>query len=210
MLRAAVLIVDYGSGNVFSVAKALKAAGATAFYFGKYSEEIKTASHIVLPGVGTFADCKRGLEKIDGMIEALEEAVVGKGKPFLGICVGMQLMAKTGHENGNHEGLGWIDATVRPINPASLKTPHMGWNDLVVRKPPHPVFEGIETGEDVYFVHGYRLVCNRPEDVIAETDYGEPLVAAVAKDNMVGTQFHPEKSQATGLRLLANFLNWKP
>ncbi len=210
MLNCSVLIVDYGSGNVLSVAKAFEAAGATAVSVSGHPEEVKAASHIVLPGVGAFADCKRGLDRLDGMTEALEEAVIEQGRPFLGICVGMQLMAKTGHENGNHEGLGWIDATVQRVNAISLKIPHMGWDNLFIRIPSHPVFSGIDTGCHAYFVHSYQIWCERPEDVIAEVDYGGPISAAVGRDNIVGTQFHPEKSQATGLRLLANFLNWKP
>ncbi len=214
-----VVIVDYGSGNLRSAAKAFERAAAgtdASISVSSEPEALKAASHIVLPGVGAFADCKRGLEGVAGMTEALEEAVIGEGKPFLGICVGMQLMAKTGHEHGDHEGLGWIDARVTAIDapagadPASFKIPHMGWNDLEVHEPAHPVFAGIETGRHVYFVHGYRILCDRPGDVIAEVDYAGPLIAAVGRDNMVGTQFHPEKSQAAGLQLIANFLGWRP
>ncbi len=214
-----VVIVDYGSGNLRSAAKAFERAAAdtaTAVTVSSDPKALKAASHIVLPGVGAFAECKRGLERVAGMTEALEEAVIGEGKPFLGICVGMQLMAKTGREHGVHQGLGWIDARVTAIDPpaagdpASFRIPHMCWNDLEVRDPPHPVFAGIETGRHVYFVHSYRILCARPGDVIAEVDYGGPLVAAVGRANMVGTQFHPEKSQATGLRLIANFLDWRP
>ena len=214
-----VVIVDYGSGNLRSAAKAFERAAAdtaTAIFVSSDPKALKAASHIVLPGVGAFADCKRGLEGVAGMTEALEEAVIGEGKPFLGICVGMQLMAKTGHEHGDHQGLGWIDAKVTAIDApagadrASFKIPHMGWNDLEIRDPSHPVFAGIETGRHVYFVHGYRILCEREDDVIAEVDYGGPLIVAVGRDNMVGTQFHPEKSQATGLQLIANFLDWRP
>jgi len=227
-----VVIVDYGSGNLRSAAKAFERAAAdtaTAVVVSSDPKALKAASHIVLPGQGAFADCKRGLEGVAGMTEALEEAVIGEGKPFLGICVGMQLMAKTGHEHGDHQGLGWIDAKVTAIDapacaagattarprpagadPASFKIPHMGWNDLKVRDPSHPLFSGIGTGRHVYFVHSYRILCERPGDVIAEVDYGGPLVAAVGRDNMVGTQFHPDKSQATGLQLIANFLDWRP
>ncbi len=214
-----VVIVDYGSGNLRSAAKAFERAAAdtaTAIAVSSDPKALKAASHIVLPGVGAFAECKRGLERVAGMTEALEEAVIGEGKPFLGICVGMQLMAKTGHEHGDHQGLGWIDAKVTAIDapagadPASFKIPHMGWNDLEVRDPSHPLFSGIETGRHVYFVHSYRILCEREDDVIAEVDYGGPLVAAVGRDNIVGTQFHPDKSQATGLRLIANFLDWRP
>ncbi len=223
-----VVIVDYGSGNLRSAAKAFERAAAdTAVVVSSDPKALKAASHIVLPGQGAFADCKRGLEGVAGMTEALEEAVIGEGKPFLGICVGMQLMAKSGHEHGDHQGLGWIDAKVSAIDPsagpgsaggfaearvdpASFKIPHMGWNDLEVGDPPHPLFAGIETGRHVYFVQSFRILCERPDDVIAEVDYGGPVVAAVGRDNMVGTQFHPEKSQGVGLRLIANFLDWRP
>ena len=225
-----VVIVDYGSGNLRSAAKAFERAAAdtaTALRpkaFGRRAvikvssdpKALKAASHIVLPGVGSFADCKRRLEGVAGMIEALEKAVIGEGKPFLGICVGMQLMAKTGHEHGDHQGLGWIDAKVTAIDaptgvaPWWFNIPHMCWNDLEIREPAHPLFAGIETGQHVYFVHGYRILCDQPDDIIAEVDYAGSLIAAVGRDNMVGTQFHPEKSQATGLQLIANFLDWRP
>jgi glutamine amidotransferase len=215
------VIVDYGSGNLRSAAKAFERAAAdtataTAIVVSSDPKALKAASHIVLPGVGAFADCKRGLEDVAGMTEALDDAVIGEGKPFLGICVGMQLMAKTGHEHGDHQGFGWIDAKVTAIDAptgadrASFKIPHMGWNDLKLRDPAHPVFAGIGTGRHVYFVHSYRILCEREDDVIAEVDYGGALVAAVGRANMVGTQFHPEKSQATGLQLIANFLDWRP
>ncbi len=214
-----VVIVDYGSGNLRSAAKAFERAApatATTVVVSSDPKALKAASHIVLPGQGAFDECKRGLEGVAGMTEALEEAVIGEGKPFLGICVGMQLMAKTSREHGDHQGLGWIDAKVTAIDapaggaPWWFNIPHMCWNDLEIRDPSHPVFAGIETGRHVYFVHSYRILCERPDDVIAEVDYGGPLVAAVGRDNIVGTQFHPDKSQATGLRLIANFLDWRP
>ena len=164
-------------------------------------DDLKSASHIMLPGVGAFGDCRRGLNAVDGMVEALREAVERQAKPFLGVCVGMQLMATRGLEYGEHEGLGWIEADcvhIAPEDPA-LKVPHMGWNDLQFLKPDHPVF-----------VHSYHLTCKNPAEVAATVDYGHLLTAIVARDNMVGVQFHPEKSQRTGLHLLANFLNWKP
>jgi glutamine amidotransferase len=144
------------------------------------------------------------------MVEALEDNVVARGKPFLGICVGMQLMATRGLEHGVHRGLGWIEGEVRAIDGGGVKVPHMGWNDLRLTAPAHPVLAGIDTGAHVYFVHGYRLIPARESDVLAEVDYGGPVAAVVGRDNMVGTQFHPEKSQAVGLGLIANFLAWRP
>jgi glutamine amidotransferase len=175
---------------------------------------VRAAERIVLPGVGAFADCKAGLVAIPGMIEALEESVREKGKPFLGICVGLQLMAERGLEHGFTPGLGWIEGEVRAIEPQdpSLKIPHMGWNTLaVVRK--HALLDGIPTGDaglNAYFVHSYHLVPAREEALIATTDYGGPITAFAAKDNLAGSQFHPEKSQKLGLALIANFLKWKP
>ena len=173
-------------------------------------EDVRSAERIVLPGVGAFADCMRGLAAVPGMIEALEEKVIRGGAPFLGICVGMQLMAKVGREFGDHAGLGWIAGEVVKLTPtdAALKIPHMGWNNLTILKP-HPLFAGLAEGADAYFVHSYQM---RPEPgaLLATTDYGGPVTAAIGRDNLVGTQFHPEKSQANGLRLLANFLSWKP
>ena len=167
-----------------------------------------------MPGVGAFADCKAGLEAVPGLLDALNEAVLVKGKPFLGICVGMQLMADRGLENGETPGLGWIAGEVAAIAPSDpgLKIPHMGWNTLNLLQP-HPVFEGIPTGPDgwhAYFVHSYGFQTADPASLLATTDYGGPITAVVAKDTMIGTQFHPEKSQALGLALIANFLRWHP
>jgi glutamine amidotransferase len=168
----------------------------------------------VLPGVGAFADCRRGLDAVAGMVDAMEEAVRARGRPFLGICVGMQLMAERGLEHGPTPGLGWIAGEVRAIVPRdpSLKIPHMGWNTLALARK-HALFEGIPTGDaglNAYFVHSYHLVPERPDALVASTDYGGPLTAFVAKDNLAGSQFHPEKSQKLGLKLIANFLKWKP
>jgi glutamine amidotransferase len=173
-----------------------------------------SAERIVLPGVGAFADCKAGLARMSGMIEALEESVKGKGKPFLGICVGLQLMASRGLEHGVTPGLGWVEGEVTAITPSdpSLKIPHMGWNTLKLQRK-HALFDGIATGEgglNAYFVHSYHLVASDRDALVATTDYGGEVTAFVAKDNMAGSQFHPEKSQKLGLSLIANFLRWRP
>ena len=214
-----VAIIDYGSGNLHSAAKAFERAAREqgsdlAIKVTARPEDVADAERIVLPGVGAFADCKRGLEDVPGMIEALEEAVQGRGKPFLGICVGLQLMAERGLEHGVTPGLGWIKGEVRAIAPSApeLKIPHMGWNTLRVVRA-NPLLEGVQTGEGglhAYFVHSYHVVLEEPGDLVASTDYGGPITAFVAKDNMAGTQFHPEKSQKLGLALIANFLRWKP
>ncbi|MQA65541.1 MAG: imidazole glycerol phosphate synthase subunit HisH [Alphaproteobacteria bacterium] len=205
------VIVDYGSGNLRSAAKAFeRAAGGGTVEVTGDANALSRADRIVLPGVGAFGDCAAGLRALPGMVEALEDNVVARGKPFLGICVGMQLMATRGLEHGVHRGLGWIEGEVRAIDGGGVKVPHMGWNDLRLTAPAHPVFAGIDTGAHVYFVHGYRLIPARESDVLAEVDYGGPVAAVVGRDNMVGTQFHPEKSQAVGLGLIANFLAWRP
>lgn len=212
-------IIDYGSGNLHSAAKAFERAARESGSPLKVKvtsepEDVLAAERIVLPGVGAFADCKRGLEEVPGMIDALEEAVQERGKPFLGICVGLQLMAERGLEHGVTPGLGWIKGEVRAIAPSDpdLKVPHMGWNTLRVVRA-NPLLEGVPTGEGglhAYFVHSYHLVPEEKADLVASTDYGGPITAFVAKDNMAGTQFHPEKSQKLGLALIANFLRWKP
>jgi glutamine amidotransferase len=214
-----VAIIDYGSGNLRSAAKAFERAAADAGVATEIAvtgraEDVRRAERIVLPGVGAFADCKAGLDALPGMVEALEDAVIARGRPFLGICVGMQLMAERGLEHGVHPGLGWIKGEVTRIAPAdpALKIPHMGWNDLRLANggSAHPVLDGLGAGTDVYFVHSYQLVCADLCDRLATVDYGGPLTAAVGRDNLVGTQFHPEKSQDAGLRLIANFLRWTP
>nr|PZN78544.1 MAG: imidazole glycerol phosphate synthase subunit HisH [Pseudomonadota bacterium] len=214
-----VAIIDYGSGNLHSARKAFERAALEADLPFKIEltsrpEDVRSADRIVLPGVGAFADCKRGLESVPGMIEALEGAVRKDGRPFLGICVGMQLMATRGLEFGETPGLGWIEGEVAAIKPAdpSLKIPHMGWNTLTVVND-HPLLAGIRTGADglhAYFVHSYHLVPRDRSVVVAETDYGGPITAIVANGNTAGTQFHPEKSQVLGLKLIANFLRWRP
>lgn len=214
-----VAIIDYGSGNLHSAAKAFERAAREqasplAVKVTSRPEEVRSAERIVLPGVGAFADCRNGLVSIPGMIEALEESVRERGKPFLGICVGLQLMAERGLEHGLTPGLGWIAGEVRALEPAdpSLKIPHMGWNTLDLARP-HVLLEGIPTGNsglNAYFVHSFHLVPAEPETLIASIDYGGRVTAFVAKDNMAGSQFHPEKSQKLGLALIANFLKWKP
>jgi glutamine amidotransferase len=214
-----VVVVDYGSGNLHSARKALERAAtdsgmACSIEVSARPEAVAAADRIVLPGVGAFADCLRGLERVPGLRDALEGLVRERGRPFLGICVGMQLMATRGLEFGETPGLGWIAGEVRAIAPRdpALKIPHMGWNALSLVNE-HPLLEGIATGEDglhAYFVHSYHLVAADRRVVVAEADYGGPVTAMVAQDNMAGTQFHPEKSQRLGLRLLANFLGWWP
>lgn len=219
-MSQSVVIVDYGSGNLHSAAKAFERAAAesgTASTISVSSDPdvVRAADRIVLPGVGAFADCRRGLDAVPGMVAALEEAVRAKGRPFLGICVGMQLMATRGVEYGIHAGLDWIPGDVVRIQPKGatgqdhLKIPHMGWNELVALKP-HPLLDGIAAHDHAYFVHSFQLKASRPEMVLALTDYGGPITAVVGRANLAGTQFHPEKSQATGLRLIANFLRWNP
>jgi imidazole glycerol-phosphate synthase subunit HisH len=209
-----VALIDYGSGNLRSAEKAL----ARAAQEHETGHEIRVTSdprvvveaeRIVLPGVGAFADCMHGLSAVDGMIDALNETVITRARPFLGICVGMQLMARVGREFGETRGLGWIDGDVVRLAPsdASLKIPHMGWNELRILRR-HAVLDGIAEGTNAYFVHSFQFRAGAR--VLAATDYGGSVAAVVGRDNIVGTQFHPEKSQAVGLRLLANFLAWRP
>lgn len=214
-----VAIIDYGSGNLHSAAKSFERAAREegsklAVKLTAAPEDVLSADRIVLPGVGAFADCKTGLAAVPGMIEALDEAVQERGKPFLGICVGLQLMASRGLEHGVTPGLGWVSGEVRAIEPddPALKIPHMGWNTLKLRHA-HPLFDGIPTGEEglhAYFVHSYHLVPKDLMTLVATTDYGGEVTAFVARDNVAGSQFHPEKSQKLGLALIANFLKWKP
>lgn len=214
-----VAIVDYGSGNLRSAAKAFERAAREAGTHERVlvtssAYDVEKADRIVLPGVGAFADCRRGLDAVPGMVEALEETVRGKGRPFLGICVGMQLLAERGREYVVTEGLGWIRGEVDKITPSdpSLKIPHMGWNTLATQGS-HKLLDGIPVGRDglhAYFVHSYQLRLQDGADLVAQADYGGPITAVVARGNVAGTQFHPEKSQKLGLALIANFLKWKP
>jgi glutamine amidotransferase len=214
-----VAIVDYGSGNLHSAAKAFERAARDGgidqpIIVTSDPAVVAKADRVVLPGVGAFADCKRGLDAVDGMGEALEEAVRRKGRPFFGICVGMQLLAERGLEYEVKEGLGWIAGEVDRITPSdpNLKIPHMGWNTLNVKRT-HPLLDGLALGPDgkhAYFVHSYQLKASNRDDLVADADYGGPVTAVVARENIVGTQFHPEKSQKLGLALIANFLKWQP
>jgi glutamine amidotransferase len=213
-----VAIVDYGAGNLRSAEKALAAAAEHSGRAGARvvvtadPDQVRKADRVVLPGVGAFADCKRGLRSLAGMIEAMEEAVLKDGKPFLGICVGMQLMASVGVEFGTHQGLDWIKGKVVALDPAdkSLRIPQMGWNDLRLANVAHPALSATRSGDHAYFVHSYQFVADRPQDVLATVEYGGPVTAIIGRDNLLGVQFHPEKSQQVGLTLLAAFLKWNP
>jgi glutamine amidotransferase len=214
-----VAIVDYGSGNLHSAAKAFERAARECGYGEPIvvthdPDAVARAERIVLPGVGAFADCRRGLDAVSGMVDALEARVRGQGRPFLGICVGMQLMAERGREYEVTPGLGWIPGEVDRITPSDpgLKIPHMGWNTLNQVRP-HKLIEGIPVGPQglhAYFVHSFHLKTTQRASLVAEADYGGPVTAIVGRDTVVGTQFHPEKSQRLGLKLIANFLQWKP
>ncbi|MDA8232062.1 MAG: imidazole glycerol phosphate synthase subunit HisH [Magnetospirillum sp.] len=212
-----VAIVDYGSGNLRSAAKAFERVIAEEGLAARVAVTadaavVAKADRVVLPGVGAFGDCKAGLAALPGMIEAMTEHALVRGRPFLGICVGMQLLATTGREHGEHAGLGWIPGEVLPIAPADpmLKVPHMGWNELAHTPGRHPVLEGLPDNPHAYFVHSYRFACADPAHQLARVDYGGPIAAVIGKDSVVGTQFHPEKSQATGLKVIGNFLKWAP
>ena len=214
-----VALIDYGSGNLHSAAKAFERAAREAeldetIVVTSDPNAVAQADRIVLPGVGAFADCRRGLDAVPGMVEALTEAAIDRGRPFLGICVGMQLMATRGLEKERTAGLDWISGDVTALRPddASLKIPHMGWNTLHPQRD-HPIIDGIPLGPEglhAYFVHSYALAPKDPDDLVAVSSYGGAVTAVVARGNMAGAQFHPEKSQALGLRLIANFLRWRP
>lgn len=206
-----VAIVDYGSGNLRSAAKGFEKFATSPVVVTADPEVVAAADRIVLPGQGAFADCYRGLAALDGMVAALCEAVLDRGVPFFGICVGMQLMATASLEHGRHNGLDWIEGEVVPLSLSDrrLKIPHMGWNNLELHRE-HPVIAGVENGDHVYFVHSYHFLVEDEAALIATADYGGAQTAIVGRDNLIGTQFHPEKSQATGLRMIQNFLNWRP
>lgn len=207
-----VALVDYDSGNLHSAEKAFQLMGRDAgaeVVVTSDPEVAARADRIVLPGDGAFPACRTALGEVDGMAEAIQDAVITRGVPFMGICVGMQMLATTGHEYRETPGLDWIGGEIRAIAAPGLKVPHMGWNDLVIDRP-HPVLEGIATGDHAYFVHSWQFQVTDPGHLLAHVDYGGAVTAVVGRDNIVGTQFHPEKSQAVGLRLIANFLRWNP
>lgn len=212
-----VVLIDYGSGNLRSAAQAFETVSAQLP--GEYAitvtgdaDKIAAADRVVLPGQGAFGDCMSALSADTSIMEALETAVKKRAAPFFGICVGMQLLADTGTEHGNHVGLGWIPGSVDALQPSDkhLKIPHMGWNDLTLHNDNHPVLNGVCTGNHVYFIHSYVFNCAQESDLLADADYGGAVTAIIGRDNLFGTQFHPEKSQTTGLRLIENFLGWKP
>ncbi|MEP6830086.1 MAG: imidazole glycerol phosphate synthase subunit HisH [Rhizomicrobium sp.] len=212
-MRAA--LIDYGSGNIASAAKALsRAASETSGHEIVVTADpdiVRKSERIILPGVGAFADCMQGLSAVPGMVEALNESVIKNGKPILGICIGMQLMATAGREFGIHNGLNWIGGEVLPIRPTDplLKIPHMGWNEVELVQN-HPLFAGLDSNANAYFVHSFEMKPDDNAHLLATTSYGGAVTAAIGRDNIVGTQFHPEKSQGVGLKILGNFLNWKP
>ena len=210
-----IALIDYGAGNVRSASRALAAAADAIdleadILLTTKPEDILSATHIILPGVGHYAECMRGLLAQDGLKEALEDAVLNTQTPFLGICVGMQLLASLGLEDGETRGLNWIPGVVERIQPedAALPVPHMGWNEIYIQD--HPVFDGIGPSPHVYFTHSYAMTPEEPDHIIASCEYGGSIIAAVARDNIVGVQFHPEKSQKLGQKILSNFLNWSP
>ncbi|MEM9427330.1 MAG: imidazole glycerol phosphate synthase subunit HisH [Pseudomonadota bacterium] len=209
------VLIDYGAGNLHSAEKAFqrmaREVDAGEVLVTSKSEDVARADRIVLPGDGAFPACVEALKADTALFDALREAVEDKARPFLGICVGMQLMARRGHEYETVDGLGWIDGEVRRIAPSdtTLKIPHMGWNDLVIDRP-HPVLDGLSGGDHAYFVHSYQMVVDTADHLIAHCDYGGGVTAIVGRDTMIGTQFHPEKSQAAGLRLIGNWLKWRP
>lgn len=208
-----IVVIDYGSGNLRSAARAAERAAVENGIEAHVSvtgaaSDIARADRIILPGQGAFGDCIGGLKSLPGMVDALTEQVREKRKPFLGICVGMQLLADRGFEHGEHAGLGWIGGNVTPLRAGNLKIPHMGWNTLDINQSGHPALAGVASGDHVYFVHSFKFDCTNNADIVASCGYGETFAAIVARDNILGMQFHPEKSQKTGLQLMQNFLRW--
>jgi imidazole glycerol-phosphate synthase subunit HisH len=211
------VLIDYGAGNLHSAAKGFERMARETGRAGRIvvasdAASVARADRIVLPGDGAFGDCMAGVCAIPGMLETLHDTVIAKGRPFMGICIGMQLMAERGLEYGVHSGLGWIKGEIARITPRDdgFKIPHMGWNQLLIRAPDHPVLKGLGEQPYAYFLHSYAYTTTDPNEVLATTDHGGEVVAIVGRDNMIGTQFHPEKSQTTGLAIIANFLKWRP
>jgi imidazole glycerol-phosphate synthase subunit HisH len=215
-VKQMITIIDYGSGNLRSAAKAFERAAreegiTTEVRVTNDPDVAAKADRIILPGVGAFADCRAGLMAVDGMYDALQDAVINRAVPFFGICVGMQLMTSRSLEYGHSEGMNWIGGEVTSLEPSdpSLKIPHMGWNELQITSD-HQLLDGLSNGDHIYFVHSYHVKTTDADHVLGTVDYGGPVTAMIAKDNMIGSQFHPEKSQQAGLRLIGNFLKWKP
>lgn len=212
-----VTLVDYDSGNLHSAEKAFQLMardlpGGAVIEVTADPDRVARADRIVLPGDGAFPACRVALDAVPGMVEAMEDAVLRRGVPFMGICVGMQLLATTGHEYHETPGLGWIGGDVVRVDPSdpALKVPHMGWNELALRGPTHPVLAHLREGDHAYFVHSWRYLATDLDHVLAEVDHGGPITAIIGRDNIIGCQFHPEKSQAAGLGIIANFLSWRP
>lgn len=206
------VIIDYGAGNVESVVNALSAVnGSDEIVISNKISDIRSANHLVLPGVGAFSDCMDGLKSVEGLLPEIRKQALMEKKPFLGICVGMQVLASIGHENGEHAGLGFINGKVERIPfLEGLKIPHMGWNEIIIKAAKHAVLKDIKDGEHFYFANSYHFICQNENNVLAQVEYGSKLNAIIAKENILGIQFHPEKSGEAGLKLLKNFLNWRP
>lgn len=203
-----IVIIDYDGGNVCSVINALAAIfDVTKISVSKNLQEIAAATHLILPGVGAFGDCVNGLRAVDGLVETLKKEILIKQKPLLGICVGMQVFAEIGFENGQHSGLNLIGGKVEKLQPQGLKVPHMGWNELIVKNKNHKIFAGISSGDHVYFANSYHFICEDQNHVLAQVEYGTNINAVIAKNNILGIQFHPEKSGVVGLQILKNFIN---
>lgn len=207
-----IAVIDYGGGNVESVVNALSLIKdkEDEIFISNNPAEIKSANHLILPGVGAFADCMAGLKSVENLLPELRKQVLIEKKPFLGICVGMQVLAAVGHENGEHQGLAFINGQVEKIEAQNLKIPHMGWNEIIIKTNKHAVLKDIKDGEHFYFANSFHFVCRNENNVLAQVEYGSKLNAIIAKENIFGVQFHPEKSGESGLKLLKNFLDWRP
>lgn len=206
-----IAIIDYGAGNVESVFNAInQVSPGSQIVVSKKISDLKSANHFILPGVGAFDDCMNGLKSTDGFVIELRNQVLKFKKPFLGICVGMQVLASTGYENGEQQGLGFINGKVEKISGKNLKIPHVGWNEIIIKNDKHPLLKGIKNGDHFYFANSYHFVCQNENNVLAQFEYGSTLTSVIAKENIVGIQFHPEKSGESGLKILKNFLDWRP